>query len=332
MSIDYTDCYKDAPTESFGPVPTDNIFSQFKNKSDLTIQWLRQPVNVTFDGQSQSTQNCSIQFEIPEDMGPPVLFYYQLTNFYQNHRRYVSSFYSDQLAGKSFDAASVQDSECTPLETDDDNNPYYPCGLIANSLFNDTFSNLTTVGSSGANYTMTEKGIAWSSDKDLYKEISSEVDITTIRPPPNWAARYPNNYTEDNPPPDIANDEHFMVWMRTAALPSFSKLYMRNDSTTLTQGTYQVDITHCKFARSWSYSGLATNSSTQGSLQMCTKVPSLSSSALEPLWVAAIHSWVSRMSSLGEYAYFWACYSRSLTCSSQGRPTAKTPVKCGVRY
>lgn len=251
MSIDYTTCYKDAPTDVFGPVPSGNIFSQFKNKTDLTVQWRRQTVNVTFDDTTVSTQNCSIQFEIPEDMGPPVLFYYQLTNFYQNHRRYVSSFFDDQLAGKSFSASSVKDSECTPLQTDSDNNPYYPCGLIANSVFNDTFSNLTTVGSSGANYTMTEKGIAWSSDKDLYKNISSSVDITTIRPPPNWAVRYPNNYTTNNPPPDIGTDEHFMVWMRTAALPDFSKLYMRNDDTTLTKGTYEVDITHCELILDW---------------------------------------------------------------------------------
>lgn len=162
----------------------------------------------------------------------------------------MSSFYSDQLAGKAFTATSVKDSDCTPLEVDSEGHPYYPCGLIANSVFNDTFSNLTTVGSSGANYTMTEKGIAWTSDMDLYKKISDSVSITDIRPPPNWVKRFPNNYTIDNPPPDIATDEHLMVWMRTAALPDFSKLYMRNDDTTLTKGTYQVDITHCGFIRS----------------------------------------------------------------------------------
>lgn len=178
-------------------------------------------------------------------MGAPVLFYYRLTNFYQNHRRYVSSFYSDQLAGKTFSTSSVKASDCTPLETDSDDNPYYPCGLIANSVFNDTFSPLATVGSSGANYTMSETGIAWESDKDLFKNIASDIDISLIRPPPNWIVRYPNNYTVDNPPPNLNTDEHFIVWMRTAALPDFSKLYMRNDDEALTKGTYQVDVTHC---------------------------------------------------------------------------------------
>lgn len=176
-------------------------------------------------------------------MGPPVLFYYQLTNFFQNHRRYVASFDADQLVNKAgYDSVS---SDCDPLTTDSTTNKnYYPCGLIANSVFNDTFTNLTSVGTSGGNYNMTEKGIAWDSDKSLYKKTT--LDPSTISPPPNWMVRYPDGYSDDNPPPDISQDEHFMVWMRTAALPSFSKLYMRNDADTLKAGTYQLNITNCK--------------------------------------------------------------------------------------
>lgn len=246
LSIDYTKCYTDAPNGTdFEPVPSSLISSQFKNKTDLTIQWQRQTVNETFGPNTNTTQRCSIQFQIPEDMGAPVLFYYQLTNFFQNHRRYVNSFDSNQLANKGgFTSGSVS-SNCDPLKEQSDKKPYYPCGLIANSMFNDTFSNLTAVGSDGGNnYTMTEKGIAWNSDKDLYKDLSSDFDLTTIAVPPNWAMRYPENYTTDNPPPQIGTNEHFMVWMRTAALPDFSKLYMRNDNDVLTKGTYQVDITH----------------------------------------------------------------------------------------
>lgn len=184
-----------------------------------------------------------LQFQIPEDMGPPVLFYYQLTNFFQNHRRYVSSFDPAQLVAK--DGYTSVDSTCEPLKADSNGTPYYPCGLIANSVFNDTFSRLVSVGTSGGDdYIMTEKGIAWSSDKSLYKKTN--LDPSTIVPPPNWAVRYPDGYSTNNPPPDISTDEHFMVWMRTAALPTFSKLYMRNDATTLVKGTYQLNITNCE--------------------------------------------------------------------------------------
>lgn len=245
LSIDYTNCVAEAPnsTTSFDSVPSKYVFSQFKNQSDLLIQWRQEPINVTFGSNTNTTQNCILQFQIPEDMGPPVLFYYQLTNFFQNHRRYVSSFDANQLVAKSgYDSVS---SDCDPLTTDSSTNKnYYPCGLIANSVFNDTFTNLTSVGTSGGNYNMTEKGIAWSSDKSLYKKTT--LDPSTIAPPPNWMVRYPDGYSTENPPPDISQDEHFMVWMRTAALPSFSKLYMRNDADTLRAGTYQLNITNCE--------------------------------------------------------------------------------------
>merc|ERR1711990_534689 len=35
-------------------------------------------------------ENCTVAVEFPE-MKAPVYFYYQLTNYYQNHRRYVKS-------------------------------------------------------------------------------------------------------------------------------------------------------------------------------------------------------------------------------------------------
>jgi hypothetical protein len=51
--------------------------------------------------------------------------------------------------------------------------------------------------------------------------------------------RYPNGY-ESFPP--LADDEHFQVWMRTSALPTFSKLWGRNDDDVMTSGTYEVTI------------------------------------------------------------------------------------------
>ncbi|PSR78691.1 ligand-effect modulator 3 family [Coniella lustricola] len=246
LVIDYTKCTELAPnsTTNWDPVPNDYVSSQFKNKTSLNTQWRQESINLTYDNVDTAAQNCIIQFEIPEDMGPPVLFYYQLTNFYQNHRRYVQSFDPKQLVGTGGYTNSSVNSDCQPLQKDTDGKPYYPCGLIANSIFNDTFSNLTIVGSSGSNYTMSETGIAWNSDKSLYKKLPSDIDLDSLAVPPNWVVRYPNGYTTANPPPDVRSDEHFIVWMRTAALPDFSKLYMRNDDTKLAKGQYQVEITN----------------------------------------------------------------------------------------
>jgi hypothetical protein len=133
----------------------------------------------------------SVPFVVTKDMKNP-LVYYELTNFYQNHRRYVTSRSDGQLraseeATKFSDfktAAEGKDTlaTCTPLvcsgnagkngcgtTTADiirngrDNLVYYPCGLIARSLFNDTFSKLTAVEGSQV-FPLNMQKIAWPSD------------------------------------------------------------------------------------------------------------------------------------------------------------------------
>ena len=96
-------------------------------------------------------------------------------------------------------------------------------------------------------YEMSEKGIAWTSDKELYKQTKT-TDYDKIVPPKYWQDRFPDGrYTDEYPPPNIGEDEHFMVWMRTAGLPDFSKLYARNDTHPMVAGTYSLEIIDSKF-------------------------------------------------------------------------------------
>lgn len=256
IQLDYTTCYKDAPQDDFGEMPSSNVQTSFKTSSNGSTweapTWRAGHVNITYDGVEKAYNKCTIEFTIPEDIGPPVLFYYHLTDFYQNHRRYVKSFSQDQLLGDALSGGSINGSDCAPLTYDRNGSgrPIYPCGLIANSIFNDTFSNpvLLNVPSDGvsrradnATYSMqNNSGIAWTSDEALYGK--TKYNYTEIVPPPNWIERYPNGYTESNPPPDIKTWQAFMVWMRTAGLPTFSKLYQRNDDEAMASGRYQVEI------------------------------------------------------------------------------------------
>lgn len=89
---------------------------------------------------------CRLKFELPADFKHPVFVYYKLTNYYQNHRRYVQSLNADQLRGKAVSAAALRNSNCKPLDALGDK-PIYPCGLIANSVFNGTSSLLHEVES-----------------------------------------------------------------------------------------------------------------------------------------------------------------------------------------
>ncbi len=122
----------------------------------------------------------SLSITIAEDMAAPVYFYYKLSNFFQNHRRYVKSRSDTQL---SSDSAGGDTSTCDPLEKDAQGRTYYPCGLIAGSFFVDRFSAaLTTTASDGSrvqsvlgNWSVStnnwrKDGIAWASDKkDKFK-------------------------------------------------------------------------------------------------------------------------------------------------------------------
>lgn len=265
IEINYTDCASKAP-ENLSAMPDGLVKWSFKSDLVNQARWSAQQINYTYkpDGFKKAvtyeTTQCTLEFTTPDYMGTPIFFYYRLTNFYQNHRRYVKSFQSDQLKGVAVDNGTISSGPCDPIKTEPiSGKPYFPCGLIANSVFNDTFSNLELMNPSpkdfpdAGNKSVTiqfynNSGISWDSDKDLYGKTNYANDA--ILPPPNWQVRYPNNYTDDNPAPDLSKDEAFQVWMRTAGLPTFSKLAQRNDNTTMPPGTYQILVSYSRSFKS----------------------------------------------------------------------------------
>ncbi|THZ89113.1 Lem3/Cdc50 [Aureobasidium pullulans] len=247
LSIEYQHCTRDA-TANFTNVPSDLVSSHFKNSTtpSQVPQWRTYNDTVSYHNGTVNVETaiCQLRFWIPDDLAPPVLFYYQLTNFYQNHRRYVKSLDADQLKGNFRDNDTIDGSDCDPLRIDGNTGKaYYPCGLIANSMFNDSFVTPRLLNQRGdadpVDYNMTNKGIAWSSDGDLYKNTAYTAD--QVSPPPNWRIMYPE-YNESIPIPNIHDWEEFHVWMRTAGLPSFSKLALRNDTATMRSGQYEMEI------------------------------------------------------------------------------------------
>ncbi len=168
---------------------------------------------------ANSCEKCPISFtvEIQEDMKSPVYFYYKLTNFYQNHRRYVKSRSDEQLSGEGSDT-----STCDPLERNE-GKILYPCGLVASSHFNDVFNMTITRASGGPDTTLAlnEKGIAW--ETDVKTKFKDQYKFGTPFPSDRLTRKNPRDGT-DLP---YLDDEHFIVWMRTAGLPTFKKLYAK---------------------------------------------------------------------------------------------------------
>lgn len=229
LSIDYSECSTLA-TNDLEQIPSKYTKYHFKKHVSVKPAWR------LIDSEGELT--CQLQFEIPHEIKKNIYIYYRLKNFYQNHRKYVDSFDHRQLRGKALKWEDLS-TNCKPLRGVDDK-AIYPCGLIANSMFNDTFSKVLVGTDDETNdYQLTNKNIAWSIDRHRYKK--THYNASDIVPPPNWTKMFPDGYTEDNIP-DLHTWEEFQVWMRTAPLPKFYKLALKNETVHLPKGNYSIDI------------------------------------------------------------------------------------------
>lgn len=190
------------------------------------------------------TCKCCVPFTLEQDFKGKVYMYYGLSNYYQNHRRYVKSRDDSQLLGRLDPTPS---SDCNPFGIGIENGtekPIAPCGAIANSMFNDTL-NLRHKGERNSSIVLLKTGIAWPSDKNIKfrnppyppgcKKDCLKQAFDNFTKPKSWQKPIfdldPSN--EEN---NGFQNEDFIVWMRTAALPTFRKLYRRIDHS---QKSYQ---------------------------------------------------------------------------------------------
>lgn len=93
-------------------------------------------------------------------------------------------------------------------------------------------------------YNFTDQNIAWPGEAKKYVSTpigNGYTSVEEIAPPPNWQLQYPNGYNSSNLP-NLATDYRFQNWMRTAGLPTFSKLYGRNDTATMKAGRYRITV------------------------------------------------------------------------------------------
>jgi len=251
---------------------------------------------------SFNSSSCSIIFNITQDIPKTTTLqlYYQLSNFFQNHRRYVKSRSDDQLRNTLVMPAtgipSSLSTACDPsssLVNSTTNLVYWPCGLIAQSYFNDGIilksyngipADPITGIVPGTTVTLNTNNVAWPSDMDqkfynptgtsssytrfefiwqkydqmnCYSEtthmLTSCLTYSDIFQSPiagSGCAKCPTGsyaqYQGGIQPPGGASSlttssmqtqatnktsiygvrtESFVVWMRTAGLPEFRKLY-----------------------------------------------------------------------------------------------------------
>ena len=90
-------------------IMSDQVTEASIRYDNLTVE------NITnSDGVSQPTINTDLI--LSEDMKAPIFVYYELENFYQNHRRYVKSRSYEQLRGESMSVEDIE-TDCDPITT-----------------------------------------------------------------------------------------------------------------------------------------------------------------------------------------------------------------------
>ena len=127
-----------------------------------------------------TSSSCTISVNIPETIPGPVYFYYEMTNFFQNHRLFVRSKSYSQL--RNGNQIALELTYCDPARYNSDFVGYYnsteknlvstdvarPCGLVARSVFNDTYS----IDS----YPLNENNIVFSNDHDMWVDADPKKE------------------------------------------------------------------------------------------------------------------------------------------------------------
>lgn len=251
---------------------------------------------ITSQGEGKA---CQVSFDVKEEMKGTVYVYYQLTNFYQNHRTYVKSRSDRQLLGEHIAGDETYLADCAPkkyAKLNGTKKALWPCGLVANSLFDDTFTLSAPV-----DRVMDEKDIAWDTDiENKFNQpngwASKTVDCSeistcsdkTLCPASVCNANnidegcrgytcvggaydynsktaekcdegqcrlfyYPHSddyhhlyelFPSVVSPIVGMMNEHFIVWMRTAGLPEFRKLYGRIEKGIPADTTVTFEVTN----------------------------------------------------------------------------------------
>lgn len=196
---------------------------------------------------------CLVTMTIEQDMAAPIHVHYRLNGFYQNHRSYVMSRDEKQLRNQSsFDSAlpnceplntgegmfsppaikpSFQGNTSTPPPSNFSTRELqlYPCGLVAQSWFNDEFIACHRVQNESFCDPFTaddwaKEGIIYEWDKQK-KFVDRPLTPTETK----W-----NHFLGYEMP--SLEDEDFIVWMRVAPRSAFSKFYREIKTTSLLAG------------------------------------------------------------------------------------------------
>jgi hypothetical protein len=172
---------------------------------------------------------CTINFLLPRTVIGPIYIYYSISGFFQNHKVYANSVSYAQLYDGVFPNSTQIVPDCDPIIYNRDT-PYrfavdgtpldpdaaaFPCGYVATTLFNDTY----TITNTDTNTTIPiiDSGISYWSDSPKYRNVNLSAQWTDVQ------------------------KERFAVWMQLSLFNRFQKAWGIID-VNLAQGNYKISI------------------------------------------------------------------------------------------
>lgn len=112
--------------------------------------------------------------------------------------------------------------ECTSVTgPSDKSRVYFPCGLLANSMFTDKFSSLKNKDS-GESLELKEEKLRWTELDDDFGTVGYNLD--EIAPPPAWKEYLGRDYYESKEEASMMiKSLRFVSWINPAISSSFRK-------------------------------------------------------------------------------------------------------------
>lgn len=193
-------------------------------------------VKYRYDSEVQQPGNYIFNIPIPERMKKPIMIYYQINDFRQNHRFYMENKSDKQLKGEEVSKEDLEKSNTCEnylynkdfgLTNPPEDDVAFPCGAIARTfMFSDKLLNIS---SSLKQINVTTEEIAYKSDRDTFSKIE-KIDS-------HWL--------------DV-NDENFMIWSRISPFENPRKLWGIIKEDDLEGGTsisVNLTIKHLNFEK-----------------------------------------------------------------------------------
>ncbi|CAD5218607.1 unnamed protein product [Bursaphelenchus okinawaensis] len=179
-----------------------------------------------------SKKICTHEFHLEQEYKGDVTFYYGLDGFYQNIRKYHQSRNDHQL--RSHDLRATED--CYPYEHSKVNGrelPIVPCGAVANSMFNDTFTLYRVIDGNHVKVDWTALDIVdprfrekkYKNPKTCRGNITTCPGFENTAKPEDWTRHIAE--IGDVETGRALENADFIIWMETSALPNFRKVYRK---------------------------------------------------------------------------------------------------------